>query len=92
MTKPMSGGKRRALKTLVAFVSQSTPLMPLWPLMSWLAMPTPMMEPMRVWELEAGRPEPPGGEVPEDGRDEEGEDHGEAGAGGDLRRSSTGGG
>ena len=24
--------------------------------MSWLAMPTPMMEPIMVWELEAGRP------------------------------------
>ncbi len=23
---------------------------------SWLAMPTPMMEPTMVWELEAGRP------------------------------------
>jgi hypothetical protein len=37
-----------------------------------------------------GQAEPPGAEVPDDGGDEQGEDHGEAGAGADLRISSTG--
>ena len=53
--KPTTGETRRALKTLVTW-SQSTPAVPELPCMSWLAMPTPMMEPIRVWELEAGRP------------------------------------
>ena len=35
---------------------QSTPLVPDFTDINWLAMPTPMMEPMRVWELEAGSP------------------------------------
>ncbi len=35
-------------------------------------------------ELEAGRPRPPGGQVPENGSDEQSEDHGEAGALADL--------
>ncbi len=36
--------------------AQSTPLVPDLTDMSWLAIPTPMMEPIRVWELEAGNP------------------------------------
>jgi hypothetical protein len=53
--KPTSGEIRSTLKTLLA-CSQSTPLVPVCGFMSWLAMPTPMMDPMSVWELEAGRP------------------------------------
>src|SRR5208337_1841423 len=53
--KPTIGEMRRTLKTLVAW-SQSTPEVPLCTLINWLAMPTPMIEPTIVWELEAGRP------------------------------------
>ena len=35
--------------------SQSTPEVPLRMFINWLAMPTPMMEPTMVCELEAGR-------------------------------------
>src|SRR5580700_4020165 len=35
---------------------QSTPLVPVLADISWLAMPTPMIEPISVWELDAGRP------------------------------------
>ena len=38
-----------------------------------------------VCELEAGKPEPPGAQVPDDGGDQQREDHGEAGAGADLQ-------
>src|ERR1017187_2560452 len=53
--KPTIGEIRSTLKTLVA-CSQSTPEVPLWTFMSWLATPTPMIEPTIVCELEAGRP------------------------------------
>src|ERR1019366_10683985 len=53
--KPTTGEMSRTLKTLVA-CSQSTPEVPLWPLINWLANPTPMMEPTIVCELEAGSP------------------------------------
>ena len=43
------------LKTLAA-CAQSTPLVPVLGLISWLATPTPMIEPIRVCELEAGSP------------------------------------
>src|ERR1700761_9053055 len=36
--------------------AQSTPEVPLRAFISWLAIPTPMIEPMSVCELEAGRP------------------------------------
>src|SRR5580698_4920317 len=36
--------------------AQSTPLVPVRAFMSWLAIPTPMIEPIKVCELEAGRP------------------------------------
>ena len=36
--------------------AQSTPLVPSRPCIRALATPTPMIEPMRVWEEEAGRP------------------------------------
>src|SRR5579863_1724525 len=52
---PTMGEINRTLKTFVA-CSQSTPDVPVWMLMSWLAKPTPMMEPTMVWELDAGRP------------------------------------
>src|SRR5579871_3488267 len=53
--KPMSGDQKSAWKTLVTWL-QSTPDVPELPCMSWLAIPTPIMEPIMVWELEAGRP------------------------------------
>ena len=52
--------------------------------MSELASPTPMIEPISVCELEAGRPRVPGAEVPDDRGDQQREDHREAGAGADL--------
>src|SRR5580704_5322352 len=36
--------------------AQSTPLVPERAFMSWLAIPTPIMEPIKVCELDAGRP------------------------------------
>ena len=51
----MIGEMSSTLKTLVA-CSQSTPEVPLCTLISWLATPTPMMEPTMVWELDAGSP------------------------------------
>ena len=36
--------------------AQSTPLVPDFTLINWLAMPTPIIEPISVWELEAGNP------------------------------------
>ncbi len=54
-TKPKTGEMSRTLKTLVA-CSQSTPEVPLCPCMSWLAIPTPMIDPTMVCELDAGSP------------------------------------
>src|SRR5271157_2407415 len=53
--KPITGEISKTLKTLMA-CSQSTPEVPLRRLSNWLAMPTPMMEPTMVCELEAGSP------------------------------------
>ena len=53
--KPNSGDSSSALPTLAA-CDQSTPEVPSRPRSRALAMPTPMMEPIRVCELEAGRP------------------------------------
>src|ERR1700683_555666 len=53
--KPKSGENKSALPIEVACV-QSTPDVPLRPCNSALVMPTPMTEPIRVCELEAGRP------------------------------------
>ena len=40
----------------MAACAQSTPLVPDRPLRSWLAMPTPITEPISVCELDAGKP------------------------------------
>src|ERR1700722_12054181 len=55
-TKPTMGERRSDLPTLPA-CPQSTPLVAA-PLaaMSWLAMPTPRIDPMRVCELDDGSP------------------------------------
>ena len=51
----MSGEKSSDLPTL-ATCAQSTPLVPAVAVMNWFAMPTPMIEPISVCELEtAGR-------------------------------------
>ena len=52
---PSSGEIRRASRTLVTWL-QSRPEVLLCTFMSWLASPTPMMEPTMVCELDAGRP------------------------------------
>src|SRR3974377_1381647 len=54
-TKPKIGESSRDLPILAA-CAQSTPLVPDLALINWLAMPTPMMEPIRVCELEVGKP------------------------------------
>ena len=41
---------------MAAACAQSTPLVPVRALINWLAMPTPMIEPISVCELEAGNP------------------------------------
>ena len=64
---------------------QSTPEVPLRPCRSALTTPTPMIEPINVCDDEAGMPSAPRAEVPDDGGDEQREDHGEAGAGADLQ-------
>src|SRR6516165_7253932 len=53
--KPTIGENNSALPTLVAWL-QSTPEVPSCPCINALAMPTPMIEPIKVCELEAGRP------------------------------------
>src|SRR5262249_4086898 len=45
----------RDLPMLAAW-AQSTPLVPVRAFINWFAIPTPMMEPISVCELEAGRP------------------------------------
>src|SRR3984957_12973774 len=53
--KPNSGDSKSALAILPA-CDQSTPEVPSRPRISALVMPTPMIDPIRVCELEAGRP------------------------------------
>src|ERR1019366_5269887 len=53
--KPMTGDMSRALRTLTT-CCQSNPEAPPWGDRSWLATPTPMMEPTMVCELDAGSP------------------------------------
>src|SRR5262249_35761351 len=53
--KPNSGDNNSAFPMLAA-CDQSTPEVPSRPRIRALAMPTPMIEPIRVWEEEAGRP------------------------------------
>ena len=49
-----------------------------------------MIEPISVCELDAGKPEIPGAEIPDDRANQQREHHREAGARSDLRISSTG--
>ena len=53
--KPNKGDSSRAFPILAA-CDQSTPEVPSRPRSRALVMPTPMMDPIRVCELEAGRP------------------------------------
>src|SRR5271169_2575154 len=54
--KPISGENSSVWPILEAWL-QSTPLVPLaLAAISWFMSPTPMMEPMRVWELDEGSP------------------------------------
>ncbi len=53
--KPTSGEISSASPIVVAW-PQSTPEVPERPLSSALVMPTPMIEPISVWDEEAGRP------------------------------------
>ena len=49
-------GEMSSERKYVPACPQSTPLVPVFTAMSWLAMPTPMIEPISVCELDAGRP------------------------------------
>src|SRR3984957_15019259 len=54
--KPINGEMSRVSPILVAW-PQSTPLVPEGLVaISWFISPTPMMDPIRVWELDEGRP------------------------------------
>ncbi len=54
--KPIKGETNRVSPILVAWL-QSTPLVPVGlAAISWFMRPTPMMEPISVWELDEGRP------------------------------------
>src|SRR5262249_902922 len=53
--KPTSGDSRSEYPISMA-LDQSTPEVPSWPRANALATPTPMIEPIRVCELDAGRP------------------------------------
>src|SRR6202167_370800 len=53
--KPTMGERTSDFPMLVAW-PQSTPLVPVLTDINWLAIPTPMIEPIRVCELEAGSP------------------------------------
>src|SRR5215469_11082905 len=55
ITNPKMGESNNDLPIFSAW-PQSTPLVPDFTLINWLAMPTPMMEPIKVCELEAGSP------------------------------------
>src|SRR5262245_12291056 len=52
---PTSGEMSSDLPTLAA-CSQSTPLVADPVLTSWFASPTPMIDPINVWELDDGKP------------------------------------
>ena len=54
-TNPAIGENSSALPTFIA-CTQSTPEVPSCPCITALAIPTPMIEPISVCELEAGRP------------------------------------
>src|SRR3984957_20536628 len=54
-TKPNSGDSNSALP-MPAACDQSTPEVPLRPRSNALVMPTPMIDPIKVCELDAGRP------------------------------------
>lgn len=83
--KPISGEINNERPMLVA-CDQSTPLVALPAgARNWLAKPTPMIEPTSVWELDDGEAEIPGPEVPDDGGDQQREDHGETRTGADLQ-------
>src|SRR4029077_9111925 len=49
-------GESNSERPMLPACDQSTPLVPERAFMSWLAMPTPMIEPISVCELEAGKP------------------------------------
>src|SRR5271168_4878559 len=53
--KPTMGDSTRDFPMFAA-CPQSTPLVPVFTDINWLAMPTPIIEPIMVCELEAGRP------------------------------------
>src|SRR5579871_397061 len=53
--KPTMGDNSSDLPTFMAW-AQSTPLVAVCACISWLAMPTPMTEPISVCELEEGKP------------------------------------
>ena len=67
IANPKTGESSSDLPMLPA-CAQSTPLVPDRAFINWLAIPTPMIDPIKVCELDAGKPEPPGSEVPQEWR------------------------
>src|SRR5271170_1821882 len=55
-TKNPTMGESTSDLPMLPACAQSTPLVPLRACINWLAMPTPMIEPIMVCELEAGNP------------------------------------
>src|SRR5262245_9409654 len=49
-------GERSSERPTPAACAQSTPLVAVWFDITWLAMPTPMIDPISVWELDDGSP------------------------------------
>ena len=82
--KPNSGDSSSALAILVA-CDQSTPEVPSRPRSRALVMPTPMIDPIRVCELEAGKPKYQVPTFQMIAAIKQREHHGEAGAAADLQ-------
>jgi hypothetical protein len=75
---PTTGENNKAWPISVA-LDQSTPDVPSCPRISALAMPTPMMDPISVVRARGRQAKVPGTEVPNNGGNQQGEYHGEAG-------------
>ena len=84
-TKPITGLNSNAFSTPIA-CAQSTPeVAESAGAIHWFASPTPMIEPISAWDELFGSPIAPGAQVPDDRRDQQGEDHGIAGTASDLQ-------
>jgi hypothetical protein len=81
--KPTTGEISSTLRTLMA-CSQSTPEVPVWALHQLVGDADADDGADHGVRTGGGQAEPPGAQIPENGGDQQGKDHGEAGAGADL--------